>query len=279
MNPDRFLRTFDVLDALVDAPDGLRLTEISQAVGAPVSSTHNLLQTMLAAEIIAATDDLRYTVGPRAVRVGIKIMNSLEVRTLGRRHLEHLAKTLGNDVYLAVRVGDRIVYVDRFRGTQPVSVNIRIGDSLALHATAVGKLYAAYEDDLRERVLARPQRRLTSTTITEPELLEAEFDRIRQSGLSVSREEGYPGIFGIAVPVRDAAGTMVAAIHVSALSAGLDTAREDELIEQSQRTAADIQDDLGVNDLAKLVSPGTDAPDSGAAGATATKSAARAARR
>ncbi|PBC44970.1 hypothetical protein CJ179_29935 [Rhodococcus sp. ACS1] len=279
MNPDRFLRTFDVLDALVDAPDGLRLTEISQAVGAPVSSTHNLLQTMLAAEIIAATDDLRYTVGPRAVRVGIKIMNSLEVRTLGRRHLEHLAKTLGNDVYLAVRVGDRIVYVDRFRGTQPVSVNIRIGDSLALHATAVGKLYAAYEDDLRERVLARPQRRLTSTTITEPELLEAEFDRIRQSGLSVSREEGYPGIFGIAVPVRDAAGTMVAAIHVSALSAGLDTAREDELIEQSQRTAADIQDDLGVNDLAKLVSPGTAAPGSGAAGETATKSAARAARR
>ncbi|MFC0448578.1 IclR family transcriptional regulator [Rhodococcus jostii] len=275
MNPDRFLRTFDVLDALADAPDGLRLTEISQAVGAPVSSTHNLLQTMLAAEIIAATDDLHYTVGPRAVRIGIKIMNSLEVRTLGRRHLERLAKTLGNDVYLAVRVGDRIVYVDRFRGTQAVSVNIRIGDSLALHATAAGKLYAAYEDDLRARVLARPQRRLTSTTITEPELLEAEFDRIRQRGLSVSREEGYPGIFGIAVPVRDAAGTMAAAIHVSALSAGLDTAREDELIEQSQRTAADIQDDLGVPDLAELDSPGTAAP----AGATATKPAARVTRR
>jgi hypothetical protein len=72
---------------------------------------------------------------------------------------------------------------------------------------------------------------------------------------------------------------MVAAIHVSALSAGLDTAREDELIEQSQRTAADIQDDLGVHDLAELVSPDAAAPESGPASATATKSAAKSTRR
>ncbi|MFE7422234.1 helix-turn-helix domain-containing protein [Rhodococcus sp. NPDC057529] len=112
MKPDRFLRTFDVLDALADAPEGMRLTELSQAVDAPVSSMHNLLQTMLAAELITTSEDLRYAVGPRAVRVSIKVMNSLEVRTFGRRHLEPLTKTLGSDVYLAVRAGNRIVSAD-----------------------------------------------------------------------------------------------------------------------------------------------------------------------
>ncbi|MGW4393568.1 helix-turn-helix domain-containing protein, partial [Streptomyces sp. NPDC004685] len=55
MNTDRFSRIFDVLDALAGQPEGMSLTEISQAVGAPVSSMHNLLQTMLAAEILVAT--------------------------------------------------------------------------------------------------------------------------------------------------------------------------------------------------------------------------------
>lgn len=246
MKPDRFLRTFDVLDALADAPEGIRLTELSQAVDAPVSSVHNLLQTMIAAELITASEDLRYAVGPRAIRVSIKVMNSLEVHALGRRHLEPLAKTLGSDVYLAVRVGNRIVYVERFLGRQPVSVNIRIGDSLALHATSAGKLYAAYEDDLRQRVLDHPQHRLTPATITDPVELEAELDRIRQRGLSVSREDAYPGIFGISVPVHDAAGDIIAAIHISALIATLDREREGELIEYTQQAAANIEDDLGV---------------------------------
>ncbi|MFF1257570.1 helix-turn-helix domain-containing protein [Streptomyces sp. NPDC058321] len=41
MNTDRSSRTFDVLEALAGQPEGMSLTEISQAVGAPVSSTHN----------------------------------------------------------------------------------------------------------------------------------------------------------------------------------------------------------------------------------------------
>ena len=246
MNPERFARIFDVLDILVSQPQGMRLTDVSQALGAPVSSTHNLLQTMLAAEVVDVTDDLRYSVGPRAVRIGVRIVNSLDVRTVGHRHLEKLAKALGNDVYLAMRVGDRVVYVDRFRVSEPVSVNIRLGDSLALHATAVGKLFAAYEPELRDMVMRRTRRRLTPTTITDADRLDAEFAHIRSSGYSVSREEAYEGIVGIAVPVRDTSGGLAAAIHVSALRAGLSEERERTFIEQTRAIAAEIEEDLGV---------------------------------
>ncbi|MFB7226056.1 IclR family transcriptional regulator [Streptomyces sp. NPDC056227] len=254
MNTDRFSRIFDVLDALAGQPEGMSLTEISQAVGAPVSSTHNLLQTMLAAEVLVATDDLRYFVGPRAVRIGLRIINSLDVRTVGRQPLEALARKLDNDVYLAVRVGMRVIYVDRFQGTQPVSVNIRLGDSLALHATAVGKLFAAFQPDLRGRVLRRTRPQLTSSTITDPEALRTELGQIAELGVSVSREEAYEGIVGFAVPVRDSAGTLVAAIHISTLQAVLTAEREAELIEQSLRTAEKIEAELGVPEIGTLPS-------------------------
>ena len=246
MNPERFARIFDVLDLLVTAPEGLRLTEISQTLGAPVSSTHNLLQTMLAAEVLGVSEDLRYSVGPRAIRLGVRIVNALDARTAGRRHLESLAKRLGNDVYLAMRVGNRVVYVDRFRGSEPVSVNIRLGDSLALHATAVGKLFAACEPDLRTLVLRRSRRALTSATITATDELQAEFERIRESGVSVSREEAYEGIVGIAAPVRDPSGRLAAAVHLSALRAGLSEEREKEFVAQTAVAAAAIETDLGV---------------------------------
>lgn len=252
MNPQRFSRIFDVLDTLVGEPEGLRLTEISQAVGAPVSSTHNLLQTMVAAQVLDVTGDLRYSVGPRATRLGVRIVDSLDARTAGRRHLEKLAKSLGNDVYLAVRVGHRVVYVDRFRVSELVSVNIRLGDSLALHATAVGKLFAAYERELRDIVMSRERLPLTAATIIAADELESEFERIRRSGVSLSREEAYEGIVGIAVPIRDASGALAAAVHVSALRAGLSDEREREFIERTRATAAAIESDLGVLDAARV---------------------------
>jgi DNA-binding IclR family transcriptional regulator len=57
MSPDRYLRTFDVLDLLVRNRHGLRLTEIKEALGLPVSSVHNMLQTMVSADVVSADED------------------------------------------------------------------------------------------------------------------------------------------------------------------------------------------------------------------------------
>jgi DNA-binding IclR family transcriptional regulator len=248
MNPDRFSRTFDVLDLLVLRPDGLRLTEISQTLGAPVSSTHNLLQTMVAAEVATVSEDLRYMIGPRIVRLGIRIINSIEVRSTARRHLEKLAQTVGNDVYLAVKSGNRVVYVDRFVGSQPVTVNIRLGESLALHSTAVGKLFAATVPELQKRVLSRPLARSTAYTITDEADLTRELEKIRDQGFAISREESFDGIVGMAVPVYNDAGDLLAAIHVSSLSAGLSEERVRHVIEEASAVARLIELDLGVRE-------------------------------
>jgi DNA-binding IclR family transcriptional regulator len=250
VNPDRFSRIFDVLDLLVGHAEGMRLTEIRDGLGAPLSSTHNLLQTMVAAQVLVVNDDLRYLVGPRATRLGIRISNSLEVRGAARRHLEKLARDSGNDVYLAVKVGERVVYVDRFVGTQPVSVNIRLGESLALHATAVGKLFSAHEPDLRKRVLSQPLPKLTDLTVTDVDELNREFVRIRADGFAVSNEEAYEGVVGFAVPVRDALGTLVAAIHVSAFRTGLPPDSEHGVIHHTTEVARVIELGLGGADPA-----------------------------
>lgn len=242
---DRYSRTFDVLELLVGRSDGMTVTEISKRLGLPISSSHNLLQRMVTAEVANVTADLRYSIGPRAVRLGIRIVDGLEVRTLARRHLQDLARTTGEDVYLAVRLGRRVTYVDRMPGSHPVSVDIRLGQSLFLHATSVGKLFAAYEPPLRRRLLNEPRPVLTEHTLTEPAVLEAELDRIAERGYSLSREEAIIGVVGLAAPIRDAYGGVVAAIHISALRMRMTPELEASLVEAARSTAALVERDLG----------------------------------
>ena len=92
INPDRYLRSFDALDLLVRHREGLRLTEIKDALGLPVSSVHNMLQTMVSAEVATVSEDLRYSVGPRAVSTALRTLQSFDIRTVARRHMLDLVR-------------------------------------------------------------------------------------------------------------------------------------------------------------------------------------------
>ena len=245
MSPGRYLRTFDVLNLLVQHKDGLRLTEIKEALDLPVSSVHNMLQTMVSAEVAAVTEDLRYSVGPRAVSLALRTLNSLDIRTISRRYLQDLAKEIGDDVYLALRMGNRVMYADRVLGTQRISLDIRLGESLFMHSTATGKLFAANDAKLAAQVLAAPLKKLTVATITDVKELEREYARIRTQGFAKSVEESVDGIVGYAVPVHDGTHQLVAAIHASVLDKRATKVHERKLLGAARECAGQIERHLG----------------------------------
>ena len=263
MSPERYLRTFDLLDLLVKHKDGLRLTEIKDALGLPVSSAHNMLQTMVHAEVATVSEDLRYMVGPRAVALALATIQSLDIRSIARRYLQDLAKDIGDDVYLALPIGNRIMYADRSLGTHRISLDIRLGEPLFLHSTATGNLFAAFDPKLAAIAKAGRLTKLTANTITDPEELEREFKRIRAAGYARSMEESVEGIVGYAVPIHNAGGTLAAAIHASVLSKLASKAHERKLLTAARKCAEQIERQLG------HFANGAAAQDGRAAGAVA----------
>jgi IclR family acetate operon transcriptional repressor len=245
MNADRYLRSFHVLGLLVGSEGGLRLTQIKEALGLPVSSVHNMLQTMVAAEVLNVTPDLRYTIGPRMVGISLNTVQSLDIRSLARRPLQALAKAIGADAYLGIKLGQRVFYADRATGTQSISLDIRLGETLHLHSTATGKLFAANDAQLAGRALAGPLPRQTAKTITDPELLRAEYEAIVRRGYATSREEAVDGIAGFAVPVRQPDGKLAAAVHISMIAGQVAKSNERKLIGAASDCAAQIERALG----------------------------------
>jgi DNA-binding IclR family transcriptional regulator len=245
MNPDRYLRSFDVLNLLVRNKEGLRLTEIKDALGLPVSSVHNMMQTMVAAEVATVSEDLRYSVGPRAVALALSTLQSLDIRVIARRYMQDLVKKTGDDVYLGVKVGKRVMYADRYLGSQRIALDIRLGESLFLHSTATGKLFAAFDRKLEVQALSGKLPRVAPATITDPALLQRELKRIRDQGYSKSAEESVEGIVGYAVPIHDGSGNIVGAIHASVLAKRATKVHERALLSAALDCAGQIEKQLG----------------------------------
>ena len=245
MSPERYLRTFDILKLLAERNTPLRLTEIKQALDLPVSSLHNILQTMVTAEVVTVDEDLRYGIGPRTVSLALRTVQSLDVRTLARRPLQELARDIGDDVYLGLRVGRRVIYADRVLGTQRISLDIRLGEPLMLHSTATGKLFAAFDEQLANQALAGKLPRFTANTITDPKQLQKEYARIRTAGYSKSEQESSDSVVGYAIPIRDGHGSVVAAVHVSVLATRATKAHERTTLTAARACAEHIEKLLG----------------------------------
>jgi DNA-binding IclR family transcriptional regulator len=135
---------------------------------------------------------------------------------VARPHLRGLSEEINENVYLAVRTGDEVVYADRYEGSQLLSVVMQLGGGRPLHGSAVGKLIAAFSPELESRVLSSADlAQLTPFTLARREQLRSEYAAIRERGYSVSDGESVEGIIGLATPIVDAAGATVAAVHVS----------------------------------------------------------------
>jgi len=245
VNPNRYIRVFDILNLLVKSNTGLRLTEIKEALHLPVSSLHNILQTMVNAEIAGMTEDLRYTVGPRAVSMALRTVQSIDIRNIAKRYLQDLVKVVEDDVYLAVQNNKRVFYVDRFLGTQRISLDIRLGEPLFLHCTATGKLFAALNPVLGQVALTSRLPSITSNTLVNRKDLEEEFQLIRDQGFAKSEGESVEGIVGYAVPILNIDQSLAAAIHISVLSGRATKSHQIKLLEAARDCADLIQRQLG----------------------------------
>jgi DNA-binding IclR family transcriptional regulator len=223
VNAARLDRALSVLGNLAQHHEGRSLSDLAKDLGLPMSSTHDLMQALVEIGAVRLAGPRVYALGPRAVSLGLLIADSVQLRRVARPHLTDLAREVEENVYLAVRTGDDIAYADRYEASQLLSVVLRLGGNRPLHASAVGKLLAAFNPDLESKALTSPRLEpFTPFTLTDRDALRAEYAAVRERGYSVTSSEAVEGITGLATPIADADGVIAAAIHICAPRGRLD---------------------------------------------------------
>lgn len=249
MNPARLDRALAVLGYLAAHHDGRSLSHLATDLSLPMSSTHDLLQALIEIDAVRLASPRTYALGPRAVSLGLSIAESVDLRKVARPFLRELTEEIGENVYLALRTGDDVVYADRYEASQLLSVTIKLGGGRPLHGSAVGKLLAAFDPGLESKVLSSSRLEpFTPYTLVNRERLRAEYAAVRERGYSVSDGESVEGIIGLATPIVDADRAVVAAVHVSAPRGRLSEDRLPVVVTRMATTGAAVSRQLGAPD-------------------------------
>ncbi len=214
-------KSIQILNTL--AADGdLSATDISRRLGLPKSSVHNILTTLLAERMIERNPDTgRYHLGVKLIELGHKAHTSIDVGQVARSELVRLNQVTDETVHLTLLDEEQILYADCVESSKRLRTYSVIGVLAPLHCTSVGKAILAFQpEEFIERYIDHHGLpRFTANTITDPETLHLELERIRGLGYAVDNMEHEDHIRCIGAPIRNARGQVFASISVSAPAA------------------------------------------------------------
>ncbi|NUR90344.1 MAG: IclR family transcriptional regulator [Nonomuraea sp.] len=229
-------RALDVLEALAEHGGEAGLSEIAARTGLPYGTIHRLLRTLLARGYVRQESDRRYALGGGLVRLG-GIAERM-VAVWAQPYLARMVELSGETANLAVLEGDFIVYVAQVPSPRRLRMFAEVGRRVLPHSTAVGKVLLA--DRSAADALALFDRtgmpRRTANTITEPDAMLAELDRVRVQGFALDLGEEELGVHCLAVPVHDG-DRVVAAMSVSGPAERIDALDRQELAEGMRKLA------------------------------------------
>ncbi len=214
-----FARGLDVLEAMGRGPARKTLAELAALCGLPRSVARRLVLTLVA-QGFARDDGRRYWLTPKALRLGLTYLYSLPFWRQAQLVLEELRAECGESCSMAVLDDEDIVYVVRVPSRRILSTNLTVGSRVPAHAVSLGRvLLAGLDDDALARYLREARfTAFTPRTLVAPADLRAAVERVRENGCAWVDSELDEAICGIAVPVRDDEGQVVAAINVSLMT-------------------------------------------------------------
>ena len=167
--------------------------------------------------------DRTYSLQPRILALGHAYLSSTPLATSVQPLLDHISDMLHESSSLAVLEADEILYIARSSTTARVmSVDLGLGSRLPAYCTSMGRVL------LRGAVVRRSWTpisrrvkltRLTSHTVSTAKELKQILDGVRRDGYAIVDQELEIGLRSIAVPVKDVAGKVVAAINAGTQSA------------------------------------------------------------
>lgn len=237
-------RMFTLIDVLASREDAIPLKEISEKAGLHPSTTHRILNDLVAGRYVDRPQSGSYRLGMRLLELGNLVKARLNVRDAALIPMRELHKLTQQPVNLSMRQGDEIIYVERaYSERSGMQVVRAIGGRAPLHLTSVGKLFLAADDPQRTRAYATRTglQGQTKNSITSLEMLERELAKVRQYGQANDNEELELGVRCMAAGIYDDQGKLVAGLSISAPSGRM----EDSWLPKLQDTAQQISESLG----------------------------------
>ncbi|WP_102194742.1 IclR family transcriptional regulator [Microbacterium aurantiacum] len=208
-------RLIRVLETFTPTRTVQTAAEIGRRADLPPSSAHRIVGELVAAGLLERDETNGVRVGMRLWELATRSSRALRLRQVALPPMERVQARIREHTQLAILEQDEALFLERLSAPHSGSNVTRIAGRLPLHACSSGLVLLAHADrETRDRALARPLQRLTISTIVDTAVLHRKLDQIRLAGYADA-----PGYIeeistGLAVPIRDMTGEVIAALSV-----------------------------------------------------------------
>lgn len=217
----------EVLKVIGTAEQSLTIGELATRVGMSKSRLHRYLTSLHRTGFIRRDAELRYTVGPEAMTLGLNAVRRFDIRDAARPVLLRLREELNETLALSVWTEQGPYYLHWVESQRAVNVGIRVGAQVSALKSAGGKVFVAYLPAADTRRVV--DKELTQLNVTRSDF-EAEMAQIRDRGYATTTESLLSGIASIGCPIFDHDGDVTAAITVVGLLGHLDTSERSPIV-------------------------------------------------
>ncbi|GII86445.1 IclR family transcriptional regulator [Sphaerisporangium siamense] len=224
-----------------------RVTDIAAATGVSKSTVHRILQSLVEWGFARPDGAGGYEPGPRILTLAGKVMSRFDPSRQASAALRALHDRTGYTTHFGILGGDEAVYVEKLEGRRPYQMPSRVGMSLRLHCTAIGKAVLAElgDDEVRALAARTGLARSTPATLTGVDELLAHLGKVRKLGYAVDDEENEPGVRCVGAAVFDHTGRVLGGISISTLAMDMDRDALERLAPEVVAAAREVSTALG----------------------------------
>lgn len=213
------LRLLLLLEEIARVGVPLTPTTANEVLGLPKPTVHRLFHRLEEEGFLQRDIDGRsYFAGQRLRRLSVNVLSSSRLRTVRSAILNGLTEDVGETCNLATPDREGMFYVDRVETKWPLRIQLPIGSTVPFHCTASGKMYLSSlpPRHLRKYLDNAVLEKQSKHTLTDPDEIVAEVEKIRAQDFATDDEEFMDGMVAIAAPIRDNLGRLMSTISVHA---------------------------------------------------------------
>jgi DNA-binding IclR family transcriptional regulator len=240
-------RILDLLEYMAAQREAVPLAQIVRDLAFPKSSAHGLIQTLAARGHVVRDNAGRYML-VEASRHGFPFRRHEEPLVVtAMPFMERLRDESGETILLAtMNAHCDVRRLAKCVSPHRVRYDVNLDAAIAAYCTATGRVLLAHTPkDALDHYFARVQfLSYTRFTVTDVDRVREALQRVRRDGYAINDQEFVTGSTGVAAPVFDGSGAVVAALNLGAPTIRY-VQRREELLLKLRSAADDISRALG----------------------------------
>src|SRR5512140_3209603 len=239
-------KALNLLEALVRSGQPRRLTELARQLGLTKPNVYRLLSTLTTLGYVKKDPATSlYSPTLKMWEMGSLLVRDVDLVGIAGQRLRRLGEETGESVQLAVFDSGFAVYVDKVDSPQPLKAMTTIGSRVPATVTSTGKAILAWMPPAALEQAMGHLQRYTPLTLMKRRDLEADLEETRKRGYAVNKGEIREGVAGIAAPIRDRHGGVVASVAIWGAERNILGAQQEPLARMAVAAAQDISRGLG----------------------------------